>query len=84
MVVRDTEHPAEALKMLEAERFDLAILDMHMPGMDGAMLAARIRAAGHALPLVLFSSLGRREVATACSPRRSPSRCTRASCSTRW
>jgi CheY-like chemotaxis protein len=34
---------------------------MHMPGMDGAELARRIRAAGHRLPLVLFSSLGRRE-----------------------
>jgi CheY-like chemotaxis protein len=34
---------------------------MHMPGMDGAELAARIREAGHRLPLVLFSSLGRRE-----------------------
>ena len=33
-----------------------------MPGMDGSTLAARIRAAGHTLPLVLFSSLGRREV----------------------
>jgi CheY-like chemotaxis protein len=29
--------------------------------MDGATLAARIREAGHALPLVLFSSLGRKE-----------------------
>jgi CheY-like chemotaxis protein len=34
---------------------------MHMPGMDGSTLATRIRAAGHALPLVLFSSLGRKE-----------------------
>jgi len=33
-----------------------------MPGMDGTTLAARIREAGHALPLVLFTSLGRREV----------------------
>jgi len=31
--------------------------------MDGATLAARIREAGHALPLVLFSSLCRREAA---------------------
>jgi CheY-like chemotaxis protein len=36
-----------------------------MPGMDGAALAARIREAGHALPLVLFSSLGRREASDA-------------------
>ena len=34
---------------------------MHMPGMDGATLAARIREAGHTLPLVLFTSLGRQE-----------------------
>ena len=63
MVVQDTEFAEEALRLLGAERFDLAILDMHMPGMDGAQLAARIRAAGHALPLVLFSSLGRKEAA---------------------
>jgi GAF domain-containing protein/CheY-like chemotaxis protein len=62
MQSRDTESPNEALRWLAAgERFDLAILDMHMPEMDGLALAARIRA-GHAkLPLVLFSSLGRRE-----------------------
>ena len=61
MVVQDTEDPAKVLDMLKKDTFHLAILDMHMPGMDGAMLAARIREAGHTLPLVLFSSLGRRE-----------------------
>jgi len=53
---------AEALQRLATgESFDLAILDMHMPEMDGATLARRIRETGHALPLVLFSSLGRKE-----------------------
>jgi GAF domain-containing protein/CheY-like chemotaxis protein len=62
----DTESPAEALRWLaEGERFDLAILDMHMPEMDGAELARRIRAQGATLPLVLFSSIGRREVGEA-------------------
>ncbi|MBI5722085.1 MAG: response regulator [Burkholderiales bacterium] len=61
MVVHDTEFPQAALQMLARERYDLAIVDMHMPGMDGAMLAKAVREAGHALPLVLFSSLGRRE-----------------------
>ena len=61
MVVRDTEFPVQALQMLKAEAYDLAILDMHMPDMDGAMLAQAIRDAGHSLPLVLFSSLGRKE-----------------------
>ena len=62
MIARDTEHPAEALAWLKAgQRFDLAILDMHMPGMDGLQLAQAVRAQGATLPLVLFSSLGRRE-----------------------
>ncbi|HVQ06275.1 MAG TPA: response regulator, partial [Burkholderiaceae bacterium] len=37
------------------------ILDMHMPEMSGFTLAQKIRATGARQPLVLFSSLGRRE-----------------------
>ncbi|MDM0026722.1 GAF domain-containing hybrid sensor histidine kinase/response regulator [Variovorax saccharolyticus] len=66
MESRDTESPAEALQWLaRGERFDLAILDMHMPEMDGIDLARRIRANDTLLPLVLFSSLGRREAGDA-------------------
>ncbi len=61
MVVRDTEDPTKVLEMLGKDHYDLAIVDMHMPQMDGAMLATRIREAGHPLPLVLFTSLGRQE-----------------------
>ena len=62
MVSRDTEFPREALRWLEAgEEFDLAILDMHMPEIDGLQLARGIRKHKPTLPLVLFSSLGRRE-----------------------
>jgi GAF domain-containing protein/CheY-like chemotaxis protein len=62
MSSRDTESPLEALRWLEqGERFDLAVLDMHMPEMDGIELARRIRASHAVLPLVLFSSLGRHE-----------------------
>ena len=61
MAVQDTEAPAQALEMLKSAAYDLAIVDMHMPGMDGATLATAIRAAGHTLPLVLFTSLGRKE-----------------------
>ncbi|MEO8753310.1 MAG: response regulator, partial [Casimicrobiaceae bacterium] len=62
MTSRATESPLEALRWLESgETFDLAILDMHMPEMDGLALARRIRERDPVLPLVLFSSLGRRE-----------------------
>ncbi len=63
MVAQDADAPEKALQMLQAQKFDLAIIDMHMPGMDGGTLATRVRAAGHELPLVLFTSLGRREAA---------------------
>jgi GAF domain-containing protein/CheY-like chemotaxis protein len=57
-----TASPSEALSWLDAgESFDLAILDMHMPEMDGIALARQMRERHGSLPLVLFSSLGRRE-----------------------
>jgi signal transduction histidine kinase/DNA-binding response OmpR family regulator len=59
MVPRESASPSEALRWLaEGEEFDLAILDMHMPEMDGLELAHRIRASGLGLPLILFTSLG--------------------------
>jgi len=63
LTARVTEFPQEALRWLaKGEQFDLAILDMHMPEMDGVRLALEIRKRDVTLPLVLFSSLGRREV----------------------
>lgn len=57
------ETPEAALAVLsQGAPFDLAILDMHMPGMDGVSLARRIRSARPGLPLILFSSLGQRDV----------------------
>jgi len=66
MQPRDTGSPAEALRWLGAgERFDVAILDMHMPEMDGVALARGVRKIAPKLPMVLFSSLGRRETGDA-------------------
>ncbi|MCH8857165.1 MAG: response regulator, partial [Proteobacteria bacterium] len=62
MVVRDTASPLEALQLALSEPFDLAVLDMHMPEMDGVALARRLRDLKPALPRVLFTSLGRRDV----------------------
>jgi CheY-like chemotaxis protein/HPt (histidine-containing phosphotransfer) domain-containing protein len=50
---------AEALRLLQHDRgFDVVVLDLHMPGMDGVQLAQRIRALapGDAPALVLLSS----------------------------
>jgi len=63
MVTRDTESPMTALEWVKnGERFDLAILDMNMPEMNGLELAKHIRETSAGFPLVLFSSLGRKEV----------------------
>ena len=51
----------EALKLLRGLKpFDLAILDLQMPEMDGSMLAKEIRRlpAGKKMPLILLSSIG--------------------------
>ncbi len=55
----------EALALLQKDTtFDLAILDMQMPEMDGITLAKKIRQLdqGKQLPLVILSSLGQEEI----------------------
>ncbi|MCA9711765.1 MAG: response regulator, partial [Myxococcales bacterium] len=64
MVVAEAASGAEALARLErGERFDLAILDMHMPGMDGVELARRLHAREPGLPLVMLTSVAWRPTA---------------------
>jgi PAS domain S-box-containing protein len=54
------ELPSAALALLDAgETFDVAVLDLAMPEMDGVSLAREIRGRAPALPLVLLTSLGR-------------------------
>ena len=61
LIPRATQSPAEALEWIrKGDPFDLGILDMQMPDMDGEQLARAIRATRPAgsLQLVLLSSLG--------------------------
>lgn len=63
MVSRDTEFPHEAVSTLESgEFFDLLITDMFMPDMDGVMFARVVRKLRPQMPIILFSSLGQREI----------------------
>ncbi len=49
---------SKALDELEVAVFDLAILDMRMPGMDGLELLAEMRKRGHATPAVIITAYG--------------------------
>ena len=64
MLASGTGHPAEALEWIgRGDPFDVAVLDMQMPDMDGLTLASHIRQQrdAQALPLVMLTSLGRTE-----------------------
>jgi CheY-like chemotaxis protein len=64
MLPRETGSPVQALEWVQqGEPFDVAILDMQMPEMDGVALATAISEdpRGHSLPLVMLTSLGRQE-----------------------
>ncbi|HEX8099618.1 MAG TPA: PAS domain S-box protein, partial [Actinomycetota bacterium] len=62
MLARDTARPAEALQWIQGgDPFDIGVLDMQMPDMDGVTLAREIRLnrGVESLPLVMLSSIGR-------------------------
>ncbi|MFM1843599.1 MAG: hypothetical protein RLZZ490_2342 [Cyanobacteriota bacterium] len=61
MLTRAFESGESALQVLEqGEPFDVAILDMQMPGIDGLSLARRIKQYGltSQLPLIMLTSMG--------------------------
>lgn len=65
MASEETGDPRQALQWIQGGKmFDLALLDMQMPGMDGATLAAEISRCleGKAsLPMIMLTSLGLKE-----------------------
>jgi two-component system response regulator ResD len=57
--VREVQDGTEALSVLETEQFDLAILDVMMPGVDGIEVCRSIRATPEtqSMPVLVFTSL---------------------------
>lgn len=49
-------HSLEALARLESDRFDLALVDLDLPGLSGIELAELLRAQGRRLPLLAITA----------------------------
>ena len=56
--VTAVETAAEALALDARDGFDLYILDIWLPGMDGVDLCRRLRDRGRTAPIMFFSAMG--------------------------
>jgi CheY-like chemotaxis protein len=54
--VRAVSHGLAALTEAALHRFDIALLDLDLPGMDGLSLATQLRAQGMNLPLLAVTA----------------------------
>lgn len=55
----EAEHAEEGLRRIEAENFDVILVDLRMPGMDGIEAIERIRARGDQkaeLPIIVVTA----------------------------
>jgi two-component system OmpR family response regulator len=55
------ENGIDALHLLSTEKFDVAVIDRMLPGLDGLSVVRRARTADIALPVLLLTALGRIE-----------------------
>jgi CheY-like chemotaxis protein len=53
---RRAAHAMEALTTVAGDRFDLAVVDLDLPGLDGFELARLLRAQGFAAPIVALTA----------------------------
>ena len=66
--VRTASTGAEALKMLAAEKFQMAVLDINLPDCDGAELAGKVRRLSPATVVIMltgFATIEKASVAAA-------------------
>ena len=66
-LVRTVTTGADALDLCGAEKFDLALIDLKMPGMDGQELLARIKAAHRFLEVIVLTGHGSLGSAVECA-----------------
>ena len=55
MVIRSTHSGADAIDILSTETFDVIVLDIKMPGMDGVATLKAIRDKGITTPVIILS-----------------------------
>ena len=53
----------QGLEMIEQEKYDLALLDVMLPGMDGLEMLSRLRAHNQDLPVIIMTALSAPETA---------------------
>src|SRR6185503_19841242 len=56
-----TAEEAVALLMDERKTFDVAVLDVMLPGTDGFSLASKLRSQGHYVPILMLTARGQAE-----------------------
>lgn len=61
--VETTNNPAEGLKMLTEEAYDLVISDLKMPGMDGLEVFDELRKMRPDIPVIIITAYGSPEAA---------------------
>jgi DNA-binding response OmpR family regulator len=59
--VRSTADGLAALELLASHAFDLVLLDLMIPGLPGLDVLARLRALGHAVPVLVLTARGAEE-----------------------
>jgi DNA-binding NtrC family response regulator len=63
LIVTDASSGENALPLLEKQRFDVALLDLHLPGMSGLELLERVKAAQPEVEVILLTAHGSMDTA---------------------
>lgn len=61
--LRGFQNPQAGVKAFQAERYDLALVDYHMPAMDGVSVVRELRKSASGVPIVVLTVDDRMELA---------------------